>query len=142
MMAEAVAIYGLFDDAGRLRYIGKANDPEARLKGHMRDARRRDTPLYRWIRKNGTPQMRVIAREDDWRWAERVLVAGFRAQGCDLLNVAEGGDEPHCPTEVRARNGRDNARAVHDDPARKAEWRRKHMAGCARRSMKGLSRGR
>lgn len=140
MMAEAPAIYGLFDAAGRLRYIGKANDPEARLKGHMRDARRRDTPLYRWIRKNGKPTMRVLWENDgewDWRDVERLLIAGFRDEGCKLLNVADGGDEPHCPTATRQENGRRNARATHDDPVRKALWRRKQLAGIARAPYRG-----
>lgn len=38
MMAS---IYGLYGADGRLRYIGKAENPANRIKSHMRDARRR-----------------------------------------------------------------------------------------------------
>jgi len=100
------SVYGLYDANGRLRYIGKANSPEARLKTHMRDSRRRDTPLYRWIRKNGTPQLRILETDCvDWREAERRLITAARARGEKLLNLADGGDEPFCPPEVRRANG-------------------------------------
>lgn len=100
------SIYGLFDHAGNLRYIGKANDPVRRLASHMRDSRRRDTPVYRWIRKNGLPVMSVLSANCvDWGAEERRLIAEARARGDKLLNVAEGGDEPFCPVHVRAANG-------------------------------------
>lgn len=101
------SIYGLYDATGNLRYIGKANDPAKRLAGHMRDCRTRDTPVYRWIRKNGRPRMEVLEAECvDWREAERRSIAEARARGDKLLNVADGGDEPHCPMAVRRENGR------------------------------------
>lgn len=106
------AIYGLYDLHGRLRYIGKANDPVARIRSHMRDSKRRKTPLYDWIRKHGEPVMRVL--EDnccDWREAERRLIAEAKARGERLLNLAAGGDEPHCPKEVRKENGKRSVRA-------------------------------
>jgi hypothetical protein len=34
-----------------VRYIGKANDSMKRLKTHIRDSRRRNTPVYSWIKK-------------------------------------------------------------------------------------------
>lgn len=106
------SIYGLFDKSGALRYIGKANDPAKRLGGHMRDSRRRNTPLYCWIRKNGQPEMRILhdcGEGEDWRNVERQLIADARADGAKLLNVADGGDEPYCPMEVRQENGRKSA---------------------------------
>lgn len=101
-------IYGLADSkSGEVRYIGKANDPEARLKGHMRDSRRRDTPIYRWIRKHGKPSLVILAENcEDWKADERRLIAEARERGERLLNVADGGDEPFCPDDVRASNGR------------------------------------
>lgn len=123
-------IYGLYDKDGVLRYIGKANDAQRRLKSHMRDARRRNTPLYAWLRKHGVPEIRVLEADcEDWVEAERRLIAEARAQGVALLNLADGGDQPSCPAEVRATNGRRNARAVHDDPERKRFWRLKKEMG-------------
>lgn len=108
------AIYALCcPDTGEIRYIGKANDPMARLKSHLRDARRRRTPVYDWMnslfRAGKVPQLRVLMQSQDWKADERRLIAEHRATGSRLLNLADGGDEPHCPTEVRAANGRRNA---------------------------------
>lgn len=45
-----VDIYALCDpDTGDVRYIGKANCAQLRLKSHLRDARIRKTPVYCWI---------------------------------------------------------------------------------------------
>lgn len=105
------AIYALTDPRdGEVRYIGKANDARKRLRGHLRDARRRRTPVYNWINKLARlglePGMTVLVECDPecWKDEERRLIAEHRASG-RLLNVAEGGDEPHCPLEVRRRNG-------------------------------------
>jgi hypothetical protein len=85
----------------------------------MRDANRRDTPVYRWIRKNGRPEMRVLsANPFDWKAEERRLIAEARERGDNLLNVAEGGDEPHCADNVR----RANAKALNERIAKDAEF--------------------
>lgn len=107
------SIYGLYDPRdGSLRYIGKANDPIVRMKGHIRDAQRRKTPVYSWISKlisDGLcPEMRVICvcPSGDWQAREKEEIASARERGERLLNLADGGDEPYCPAEVRAKNGR------------------------------------
>ncbi len=120
-MAE---IYALCEpDSGAIRYIGKANDSAKRLKSHMRDSYRRDFPVYRWMRKlalgGKTPTLVVLETAENWQERERIIIAAHIAKGCALLNVAEGGDEPHCPKEVRAENGRKNAAAINADPKRK-----------------------
>lgn len=100
-------IYGLFDQDGNLRYIGKANDPEHRLRCHVRDSLSggRNYPVNHWIRKNGIPALRVLEADcADWRESERRLIAEARARGEKLLNVADGGDEPHCSPEQRKAN--------------------------------------
>lgn len=110
-----VEIYALTDPrTGETRYIGKANDSKKRLASHIRDSRRRDTPVYRWIRKitdiGLLPGLQIIATtESDWQKIEIQKIAEAKANGARLLNVAKGGDEPHCPKSVRARNGRKNA---------------------------------
>jgi hypothetical protein len=112
-------IYGLLDPGtGELRYIGKANNSRKRLASHLRDSRRRDTPVYRWIRKllskGLAPELVVLAECDDWKAKEIELIAKARGFGFRLLNVADGGDEPHCPMEVRRKNGRKSAAKRND----------------------------
>jgi hypothetical protein len=121
-------IYGLIDPrTDEMRYIGKAVDADKRYKGHMRDSRVRDTPVYRWIRKlfsmGMRPDMLVLSECDDWKSEERRLIASARKRGYSLLNVADGGDEPYCPPEIRAANGKRNAAVREADPKRKAVHR-------------------
>lgn len=104
-------IYALIDPRdGAIRYIGKANDSRKRLVKHLADARRRRTPVYDWINmlaKLGMrPTFQVLEVADDWVEAERRLIAEARDRGERLLNVADGGDEPYCPPEVRSANAR------------------------------------
>ena len=111
-----VAIYALSDpETGEIRYIGKANDPRARLKSHIRDSRRRNTPVYCWIRKlqegGQAPSMAVIEWAVDWVEAEKRHIAAYRAEGARLLNLADGGDEPACTAEQRRMNGAQVARS-------------------------------
>lgn len=133
-----MVIYGLFDPrTGKLRYIGKARDAQKRLKQHLRDTMRRDTPVYRWLRKIAalglSPLVTVLQRvkAEDWREAEMKLIARARQSGMPILNVADGGDEPYCSSEVRAENGRKNARAIHSNPARKRLWALKQQMSAA-----------
>jgi hypothetical protein len=104
-------IYALCEPAtGEVRYIGKANDAQARLKSHIRDSNRRNTPVYAWMRSlaraGRRPALRVLLDSERWQDDERRLIAEYRAAGARLLNVAEGGDEPACTPEVRVRNAR------------------------------------
>lgn len=107
---QCVEIYGLSDPRdGRVRYIGKARDSRRRLSTHVRDSRRRNTPVYRWIRKllrqGVRPSLVIIevVRESEWQNAERRHIAEHRKKS-RLLNVANGGDEPHCPQSVLKAN--------------------------------------
>lgn len=132
-MDTAVEIYALADEYGVVRYIGKANTASVRFKGHLRE-KRRQTPLYRWLadmqRRGARPTMRVleVCSSGDWPSCERRLIAEHRGSGA-LLNVASGGNEPFCPTETRAKNGRANARLIHDTPLRKRIWALKRSLG-------------
>lgn len=128
---KTAEIYALFDPrGGGIRYIGKAANAHKRLKGHLREMRRR-TPLYDWIAKlrseGVTPWMAVIANaiSPDWQSLEKELITQWREDGQRLLNLAEGGDQPYCPPEVRAENGRKLAAAIHSDPIRKRIWHAK-----------------
>lgn len=117
-MRTTVKIYGLFDpDTGVLRYVGKADDVGKRFKTHLRDARRRSTPVYSWIRKlvsNGQlPKIETLAEcsPEHWPEVERNVIAQYP----NLLNLAEGGDQPFCPPAVRLAN----AHKLKDAPYRR-----------------------
>ena len=127
-LEERSVIYALIDPRdGRVRYIGKAKDAQKRLKGHMRETRRR-SPLYSWIaslKKRGLqPSCEILLTcVGDWREAEKRLIAEYREKFSDLLNLADGGDEPHCPIEIRRENGRKVSNSIHSDPLRKKVWK-------------------
>lgn len=105
-----IEIYALCDpDDGTIKYVGKAVCSKKRLKSHLRDSRRRNTPVYQWIRSlEKAPELKVleVVFEYEWKDAERRWIEEYRGQ---ILNLAKGGNEPFCPLEVRAENGRNNA---------------------------------
>jgi len=109
---QETSIYALLcPDTRAVRYIGKANDPARRLKTHIRDARRRRTPVYLWLRRlhaeGKAPILEIIETcpPADWPARERHWIETYRQREDGLmLNRAEGGDEPYCPPEVRAAN--------------------------------------
>jgi hypothetical protein len=114
-------IYALCDPRdGAIRYVGKANNSKKRLASHLRDARRRNSPVHVWLRKltglGLSPELRILALTFDWQTTERELIAVLRARGEALLNVAEGGDQPHCSQEQRAANARNMNTALANDP--------------------------
>lgn len=121
-------------DTGEIRYIGKANNPELRLKSHIKDSARRDYPLYRWMRKlsitGKLPVMVVISEEsnDSWEQAEREAIKKYRESGANLLNVADGGDQPSISDEQRAKNGKMVAQKIHSDIENKKVWAMKRQA--------------
>jgi len=123
-----VEIYALIDPVtNEIKYIGKANDSQNRLKSHLRDSKTRDTPVYLWIReliKQGLiPLIEIlsIVENDQWVQEEIRLISEYKGI-CSLLNVAVGGNEPYFSKEQRAINGRNNASEIHSDPIRKKLW--------------------
>jgi hypothetical protein len=53
------------------------------------------------------PELCVLADVGDkWQEQERALIAGLRDLGYRLLNVADGGEQPHMTKEQRQRNGK------------------------------------
>lgn len=131
-----VDIYGLIDPrTGRLRYIGKADSANERLRTHLRDIWRRKTPLYRWLSElvsDGlVPQVVILAKcgWQGWRDVEIAYIAEARARGESLLNVARGGDQPFCPASVRAANGPKAVMARSATSTKVRLWRLKRALG-------------
>jgi hypothetical protein len=103
-MSDTVEIYGLVDPRDwEMRYIGKAVRAAKRLASHLRDCRKRKTPVYQWINEllaAGLLPVVVIIEvcpANVWKHHERGMIAIAREKGCKLLNVAPGGNQPFCP---------------------------------------------
>lgn len=134
-------IYALLcPDTRAVRYIGKADDPYRRLKGHMREVRRRRTPLYLWLRRlqaeGKAPILDVIETcpAVDWPDRERHWIETFRQPGDGLLlNLAEGGDQPSCPPEVQSANGHRLVAQIRANPKlKRLRWLKAEMMRCLR----------
>jgi len=133
---DAVDLYVLrCPRSGEIRYAGKANNAEQRLKSHLRDAHRRNTPVYCWIRAllaDGlTPKIEVVSRSsiESWQLEEKLLIAELRAAGARLLNLAEGGEQPYMTAAQRAENGKKAAVARTSNPSAKRIYELKRAMG-------------
>lgn len=90
-------IYALVDPkTGEWRYIGQTTQPlHHRLVRHVRDARKGDYYLHRWIRKLGQSPHALLVEEcddqDSLDRAETEWIDGLRALGYSLTNIREGG---------------------------------------------------
>lgn len=139
-MTGRVEIYALIEPGtSEVRYIGKANNAQRRFNGHLRETRRM-TPVYCWIKalrlKGQLPGLIVIdvCNTENWCEVERVAIATARRDGAKLLNLADGGDEPYCPVEVRAENGRKNSILRSDTPLKaRIYWLKKNMGDLLKR---------
>ncbi len=106
----SASIYVLIDPVTRaIRYVGKANDPIKRLQSHIRDSRTRNRPVCNWIGKLVSQGLEpilhvLIPNAPDWRAAEILAIERCKAAGCDLLNLAKGGDDIPCSKETRKKN--------------------------------------
>lgn len=92
-------IYALCEPGTRtVRYIGKANNPEKRLKAHIISSVHQKNHLGNWLRslqsKNIVPNM-IILREvkyDKWQEAEERYIRIARGCGMKLVNSTDGGE--------------------------------------------------
>lgn len=136
-LGDIVEIYALCDPrTDRVMYVGKAKCSHRRLKSHLREKRRNHTPLYQWISELRSlrlcPVVRILERLPDqhWKEAERQWIKFYREKH-DLLNLADGGNEPHCSRQTRQKNGSKNAHLLHNDPKKKRLWEIKRSIGQA-----------
>lgn len=95
--ADIVYIYHLIDTAGRVRYVGKTNNPARRLEQHL-SQKNAGRHLRNWIhslhRIGAAPRM-VVVREcspDEWQQAEREEINRLRRAGAKLCNKTHGGE--------------------------------------------------
>jgi hypothetical protein len=113
---ETTFIYGLVDPrTGDLRWVGKSDDPQRRLRGHV-SSRDSDTPRGAWLRDlwahDLVPALVLFEKVamEDWRAAECEWIDAKQAEGCPLLNVNRGGGggdtRIHGKPEVRRKMSR------------------------------------
>ena len=116
-MSDTTFIYALIDPRNnRVKYIGKANNPEQRLYAHVSQARWADQKNNRanwhkihWIRQVLSEELRprilIIQKVTvtEWEKAERFWIAFYRAAGANLVNASDGGEGVSNPSaETRA----------------------------------------
>lgn len=90
-------LYTLSDPRnGKIRYVGKSDNPDKRLSSHLRD--RRLSHKRTWIdglRQEGlVPTLDLLDEvpERDWEFWEQEYIRVFRAIGIRLVNMTDGGE--------------------------------------------------
>lgn len=92
-------IYGLICPIdGNLKYVGKSNNCERRLRDHMTDFRGCEYEKSLWIRtlkvKKLKPELFIIqeCHIDEWKREEEFWIGYFKSLGINLLNKHSGGN--------------------------------------------------
>lgn len=98
-------IYALCEfPSWEVRYVGKTTQfVGERHKAHIRDAKRgQKRPVSYWLRKKlaageflAVKHLEWLTTADDWQARERFWIAKYRAEGCNLLNLTDGGEGFH-----------------------------------------------
>lgn len=137
-MTSGPLVYGLLDEAGELRYIGKTiGNLEARVRRHLREAATSTRTNHRlsWLRSlGGSPGVIVLARvaAGDLSAMEVALIARARSAGRRLVNGTDGGEGMLNPNE--ATRSKLRARELNLIPAdrrdagRSARWDRDRLS--------------
>lgn len=90
-------IYTLSDNTG-VRYIGKSDVPELRMKDHLKEAKRKRTRKEKWIfsliESGELPKLEIldIVPLDMWCYFEIYWITQFKAWGFDIVNGTDGGE--------------------------------------------------
>jgi hypothetical protein len=123
-----VYIYALcHPDTHEVRYVGKTSRLNVRLQEHLNNKDNEDTRKSRWIaklrREGKIPELFILETvvETAWEFAEQKWIAFFRAKGIDLVNLTDGGDGLHNPSEETRKKLSDIQKALFEDP----EYRKK-----------------
>lgn len=95
---RTVFIYALIDPRdNRIRYVGKADEPQQRLSSHVSGCRRENYRSSKWIRElldlGLRPRLEILEPVEFEKWPEREKhwIRVMRDRGIALLNVADGG---------------------------------------------------
>jgi len=96
-LPQKYEIYALCEPSSMLvRYVGKTVNLAKRLQQHP--YRRHNARLNKWwqgLQASGvSPEVVVLEQTDaaHWRERERYWIRFYRESGCDLFNIADGGD--------------------------------------------------
>lgn len=101
-MNDTTFIYGLFDPRDcRLRYIGKSDNPQKRLKNHIKSVKQRQYKnryVYHWIQRlldeGLEPSVEILEEVsiNNWKESERAWIAECKKFGLQITNLTDGGD--------------------------------------------------
>lgn len=88
-------------ETGEVRYVGKTNGGQCRVKTHVAEANRGvRTHKANWIRQllreDLRPTLDIIDEYDgnDWAWLEKYWIEQFKAWDFRLTNTSVGGENP------------------------------------------------
>lgn len=98
MDRETTFIYGLIDPRDNIiKYVGKSDDPEKRLLGHLKQCKESVTLKNRWVAKlkdMGLKPIVTILEEvpmSEWELKEQQWIKDLTEQGYELKNGDRGG---------------------------------------------------
>lgn len=141
-MSSTTFIYALCEPGSRkIRYIGKADCPELRLKEHLRTSLKLKTYLGNWLRrvvKSGKiPNLITLKKvsERSWKTEECRYIAAARMLKIALVNATDGGEGVTMTSETRkkisaANKGRSHS-AAHRLAIRAAKLGKRGRTGSA-----------
>lgn len=91
-------IYALCDPGTKqVRYVGKADNPQKRLKRHMGGYEPRPTHKSNWVKSLKKLKKKPIVmileevQKGLWQEAEKRWIDHYRKQGANLTNMVDGG---------------------------------------------------
>lgn len=98
-MRVTTFIYALKDPkTDKIRYIGKANNPDERYHNHINKCRDKNTHKRNWINNLRQEKLKPILEVleevpiEQWKEYEKMYIKKYLDEGCDLMNYTEGGD--------------------------------------------------
>jgi hypothetical protein len=123
-------IYALCEpDTNKIRYVGKSNNPQERLKRHVGMYEPNQTHKQNWVRsvleQGKSPSLLVLEKVDTTEWEGREIwwIEKCKKEGIQLTNIAKGGfgggtlsksTLSACEIERRKESGRIRMTAIWD----------------------------